>query len=138
MACSWRWRVLENVGDGLGIRKRRLRLDRSSGALKVPHVWVALDPGIAVQPDNIVAQTESSVVYGLGFALSNLASMLALVGYPFVLEPRVATRAQSYGWSAAFIAFALLTATSAWFSLRAPRPAWASSRSFSPSRRRSP
>ena len=25
---------------------------------------------IAVQPDNIVAQTESSVVYGLGFALS--------------------------------------------------------------------
>ena len=29
----------------------------------------ALDPGIAVQPDNIVAQTESSIVYGLGFAL---------------------------------------------------------------------
>ena len=45
-------------------------LDRSSGRLRVPHVWVALDPGIAVQPDNIVAQTESSVVYGLGFALS--------------------------------------------------------------------
>src|SRR5258708_1988440 len=45
-------------------------LDRGSGRLRVPHVWVALDPGIAVQPDNIVAQTESSVVYGLGFALS--------------------------------------------------------------------
>jgi isoquinoline 1-oxidoreductase beta subunit len=45
-------------------------LDRSSGRLRVSHVWVALDPGIAVQPDNIVAQTESSVVYGLGFALS--------------------------------------------------------------------
>jgi isoquinoline 1-oxidoreductase subunit beta len=45
-------------------------LDRSSGRLRVPHVWVALDPGITVQPDNIVAQTESSVVYGLGFALS--------------------------------------------------------------------
>jgi isoquinoline 1-oxidoreductase beta subunit len=45
-------------------------LDRSTGRLSVPHVWVALDPGIAVQPDNIVAQTESSVVYGLGFALS--------------------------------------------------------------------
>jgi isoquinoline 1-oxidoreductase beta subunit len=45
-------------------------LDRSSGRLRVPYVWVALDPGIAVQPDNIVAQTESSVVYGLGFALS--------------------------------------------------------------------
>jgi isoquinoline 1-oxidoreductase beta subunit len=45
-------------------------LERGSGALRVPNVWVALDPGIAVQPDNIVAQTESSVVYGLGFALS--------------------------------------------------------------------
>jgi isoquinoline 1-oxidoreductase beta subunit len=44
-------------------------LDRRSGALRVPHVWTALDPGIAVQPDNVVAQTESSIVYGLGFAL---------------------------------------------------------------------
>jgi len=44
-------------------------LDRATGALRVPNVWTALDPGIAVQPDNIVAQTESSIVYGLGFAL---------------------------------------------------------------------
>jgi SAM-dependent methyltransferase len=55
------------------------------------------------------------------FALSNLASMLALLGYPFALEPRVATRAQAYGWSAAYIGFALLTVLSGWFSLRAPR-----------------
>jgi isoquinoline 1-oxidoreductase beta subunit len=45
-------------------------LNSKSGELRVRKVWVALDPGIAVQPDNIVAQTESSVVYGLGFALS--------------------------------------------------------------------
>ncbi len=45
-------------------------VDRNSGAVRVANVWVALDPGIAVQPDNIVAQTESSVVYGLGFALT--------------------------------------------------------------------
>jgi isoquinoline 1-oxidoreductase subunit beta len=44
-------------------------LDRGSGRLRVPRIWTALDPGIAVQPDNIVAQTESSIVYGLGFAL---------------------------------------------------------------------
>jgi isoquinoline 1-oxidoreductase subunit beta len=44
-------------------------VDRKSGALRVANVWTALDPGIAVQPDNIVAQTESSIVYGLGFAL---------------------------------------------------------------------
>jgi isoquinoline 1-oxidoreductase beta subunit len=45
-------------------------LDRRSGALRIPKIWTALDPGIAVQPDNIVAQTESSIVYGLGFALT--------------------------------------------------------------------
>src|SRR6266850_6274553 len=53
------------------------------------------------------------------FALSNLASMLALLGYPFALEPWVTTRLQSYGWSGAYVAFALLTAASGWFSLRA-------------------
>src|SRR6266567_5340708 len=54
------------------------------------------------------------------FALSNLASMLALVGYPFLLEPWVATRAQSYGWSAAYVVFAFLCAACGGFALRAP------------------
>jgi isoquinoline 1-oxidoreductase beta subunit len=45
-------------------------VDRSSGAIRVHNFWVAIDPGIAVQPDNIVAQTESSIVYGLGLALT--------------------------------------------------------------------
>src|SRR6516164_905610 len=44
-------------------------LDRRTGVVRVPRIWTALDPGIAVQPDNVVAQTESSIVYGLGFAL---------------------------------------------------------------------
>jgi len=35
--------------------------------------------------------------------------MLALLGYPFALEPWVTTRLQSYGWSGAYVAFALLT-----------------------------
>ena len=39
------------------------------------------------------------------FALSNLASMLALLGYPFLLEPWVATRMQAWGWSAAYVIF---------------------------------
>jgi SAM-dependent methyltransferase len=53
------------------------------------------------------------------FALSNLASMLALLGYPLALEPWVPTRLQSLGWSAAYLVFALLSAGSAWLSLRA-------------------
>jgi len=44
-------------------------VERNSGILRVPKIWVALDPGVAVHPDNVIAQTESSIVYGLGFAL---------------------------------------------------------------------
>ena len=52
------------------------------------------------------------------FALSNLASMLALLGYPFVFEPWVSTRHQAIGWSVGFGLFAVLIAASAWFGLR--------------------
>jgi isoquinoline 1-oxidoreductase beta subunit len=45
-------------------------VDRQSGRLRVHHFWCAIDPGIAVQPDNVVAQTEGSIVYGLGLALT--------------------------------------------------------------------
>ena len=45
-------------------------VDRQSGAIRVHNFWCAIDPGIAVQPDNIVAQTESSIVYGIGLALT--------------------------------------------------------------------
>ncbi|HEY6004798.1 MAG TPA: molybdopterin cofactor-binding domain-containing protein [Anaeromyxobacter sp.] len=45
-------------------------VDRGTGKIRIHHVWVAIDPGIAVQPDNVVAQTESSIVYGVGLTLS--------------------------------------------------------------------
>ena len=45
-------------------------IDRSEGRIRVHNFWCAIDPGIAVQPDNVVAQTESSIVYGLGLALT--------------------------------------------------------------------
>lgn len=57
------------------------------------------------------------------FALSNLASMLALVGYPFLLEPWIATRTQALGWSIGFVAFAVLCAATGWMSLRLAREA---------------
>jgi hypothetical protein len=58
------------------------------------------------------------------FALSNLASMLALVGYPFLLEPWAPTRWQALGWSAGYALFVGLCAAVGWSSLRhqtAPR-----------------
>jgi len=45
-------------------------VDRTTGRIQVHQFWVATDHGIAVQPDNILAQTESSVVSGLGLALT--------------------------------------------------------------------
>ena len=50
-------------------------VDRKSGQVKVHNFWVAIDQGIAVQPDNIIAQTESSVVYGLGLSLTERISI---------------------------------------------------------------
>jgi hypothetical protein len=48
------------------------------------------------------------------FALSNLASLLALLTYPIAVEPFVSVRLQAWAWSAGFVAFALLCATLAW------------------------
>jgi len=44
-------------------------VDRRSGEIKVHNLWCVIDAGVAVQPDNIVAQSESSLVYGLGISL---------------------------------------------------------------------
>ena len=46
-----------------------------SGRIRVHNFWCTIDPGIAIQPDNIVAQTESSIVYGLGLALTERISI---------------------------------------------------------------
>ena len=51
------------------------------------------------------------------FALSNLASMVALLGYPFLVETWITTRQQAIIWSLAFGIFAGLIAASAWFGL---------------------
>ena len=61
-------------------------------------------------------------VYRL-FALSNLASLLALVAYPPLIEPWIPTRTQSLAWSAGYVLFVLSCAAAGFFSLRtAARP----------------
>jgi len=52
------------------------------------------------------------------FALSNLASLVALLAYPFVIEPAVHTRVQAYAWSAGYVLFVALCVTIAWRNLR--------------------
>ena len=48
------------------------------------------------------------------FALSNAASLIALVAYPLVIEPFVGTRMQAMGWSVLFAVFVLLVMTLSW------------------------
>jgi SAM-dependent methyltransferase len=51
------------------------------------------------------------------FAISNLASVLALVGYPFVVEPYLGNQDQVRIWSILFGVFALLCAGVSWIGL---------------------
>jgi SAM-dependent methyltransferase len=54
------------------------------------------------------------------FALSNGASMLALLSYPLLVEPTLPTRVQAIAWSAAYVVFAALCGLTAWRSSREP------------------
>ncbi len=52
------------------------------------------------------------------FAVSNLASLIALIGYPFVVEPVFGGAQQVSLWSSLFAVFALLCAAMAWMTPR--------------------
>jgi hypothetical protein len=58
-----------------------------------------------------------ATVYRL-FALSNLASLAALVAYPPLIEPAVSLEWQSYAWSVFYVVFVGLCAASAWLAAR--------------------
>jgi hypothetical protein len=51
------------------------------------------------------------------FALSNLASLLALLGFPVLFEPMFDLKVLGWGWSFLFAGFVLLCAVTAWLSL---------------------
>jgi hypothetical protein len=50
------------------------------------------------------------------FALSNLASLLALLSFPFLIEPRLSSHHQAALWSIGYALFVLCCALSAWIS----------------------
>jgi isoquinoline 1-oxidoreductase beta subunit len=52
-----------------------ISVDPASGKITVHNFWCSFDCGIAVQPDNVIAQTQSSIVYGFGLALSERISI---------------------------------------------------------------
>jgi SAM-dependent methyltransferase len=56
------------------------------------------------------------------FALSNLASLLALLSYPLLIEPHIAAHKQATLWSALFVIFVLLCAAAARLARRGTAP----------------
>ena len=52
------------------------------------------------------------------FALSNFASLLALLGYPLIIEPWLTTTRQAQIWSILYGAFVVLCCAAAWRNLR--------------------
>ncbi|MGA7342009.1 MAG: fused MFS/spermidine synthase [Terracidiphilus sp.] len=77
-------------------------------------LWIGL-PFLALGSTSPLLQVwwsrveHSGIPYRL-FALSNLASLLALGAYPTLIEPHIALRAQRMAWCCGFAAFALLAA----------------------------
>jgi SAM-dependent methyltransferase len=62
-----------------------------------------------------VRRSGSAVPYRL-FALSNFGSMLALVSFPFLIEPVLTSKLQAWSWSGGYVAFAVVCALAAWVS----------------------
>jgi hypothetical protein len=60
----------------------------------------------------------SAVPYRL-FALSNFASLLALLGFPVLLEPWLDLVALGWGWSALYVVFVGVCTATGWASMRA-------------------
>ena len=64
----------------------------------------------------------AAVPYRL-FALSNLASLAALIGFPVAFEPAFDLDQLAWGWSFLFAAYAILCAGTAWLSVNGFEPA---------------
>jgi SAM-dependent methyltransferase len=114
-------------------------------AWPVPSLLLAL--ALAVGLPFFILSTNSSMVqawhaarsgrspYFL-YAASNAGSFVALMAYPFLVEPLAGTRAQLRGWSIGYLAFVAISAPALWGAWRAratseearPRPAPAARR----------
>jgi isoquinoline 1-oxidoreductase beta subunit len=56
--------------DSFSAGVAEVSVDAKSGKVKVHTYWLAVDPGLVIQPENAQAQLESAVIYGLSGALS--------------------------------------------------------------------
>jgi isoquinoline 1-oxidoreductase beta subunit len=50
-------------------------LDAKTGIIRAHRFWVALDPGIVLNPDSVLAQTEGNIIFGLSQTLKEQVSI---------------------------------------------------------------
>ena len=93
----------------------------STGFSKPASAWTAAAPagGTSARSGDtgLAAATHVVPPYRL-FALSNFGSLLALLIYPWLVEPKFSLRQQSLAWLAGFGVFVTACAGIAWFKLR--------------------
>ena len=56
--------------DSFSAGVAEVSVDKASGEIKVHDFWIAVDPGLVIQPENAHAQLESAIIYALSGALS--------------------------------------------------------------------
>ena len=66
-------KVVETYTAAVG----EISVDPKTGIIRAHRFWVALDPGIVINPDSILAQTEGNVVFGLSQTLKEQVSISA-------------------------------------------------------------
>jgi isoquinoline 1-oxidoreductase subunit beta len=52
-----------------------ISLDAKTGIIRAHRFWVALDPGIVLNPDSVLAQTEGNIIFGLSQTLKEQVSI---------------------------------------------------------------
>ena len=58
---------VEHGSMGTGICE--ISVDQQTGKIHVHHFWIALDAGVVIQPDNVVAQMEGGIIMGMSSVL---------------------------------------------------------------------
>ncbi|HEY6350096.1 MAG TPA: fused MFS/spermidine synthase [Candidatus Angelobacter sp.] len=56
------------------------------------------------------------------YALSNLGSMLGLLSFPLLVEPRLTSTTQAWGWSGAYVVFVVLGVGITWYAWKHREP----------------
>ena len=55
--------------DSMSAGVAEVSIDNKTSKIKVHNFWIAVDPGLVIQPDHVHGQLESAVIYGLSAAL---------------------------------------------------------------------